>query len=230
MGQLTTAISLGLLALPLKNNERDKIKVKIGIELNQEKINKRSGRKCQDFEVAEREYQIAQKEWKENKNNLKSWQKMFTLISTAVFNTCNRKLEHILDKEEIEQRAMDITCGIMAGIKKKRAEQEKWDIDAPRLTEEVKSMSFFSRLTGKAKNTLINSTIEIVIGKRPVWEIEKVSSAVYLPCLAIYSEKLQFEDKILGEDSYTVEDEDGNTSIMEFEDSYMENGIYHLHR
>ena len=112
---------------------------------------------------------------------------MFTLINLAVFNCINKKLERILEREEIEGRALDITITIMNSILQKRS-------------------------------------------KGKVWKISKVSSFVHYPCFAIYNEKLQFEDKVLGVDSYTVTDEEGNTSIMEFEDSYMENGIYHLHR
>ena len=77
--------------------------------------------------------------------------------------------------------------------------------------------------------TIMNSILQ-KRRKGKVWKISKVSSFVHYPCFAIYNEKLKFEDKVLGEGSYTVTDDEGNTSIMEFEDSYMENGIYHLHR
>lgn len=183
--------------------------------MEQNNINKRSGRKCQDFELAEKEFQKAQKDWKENKDNLEAWQKMFTLMNTAVFNICNKKLEGKLDKEEIEGRALDITCVIMYGIKKKRSGQEKWDIDMPKITEEIKGLSFFSSLTRKKKTTLINSIIEIALGERPVWEINKVSSYAYSPCLALYRKQLQFEDQMLGQDE------------IEPEESDMDDGFYH---
>ena len=147
----------------------------------QNKINKRSGRKCQDFDEAEKEYQTAQKEWKENENNLEAWQTMFSLMNTAVFNICNKKLEGVLDKEEIEGRALDITCVIMAGIKKKRAKQEYWDEEFPKIVNEVKSLSFFSGLNCKAKKHLTNYIVDVVIGERPDWEVGKVSSYAYTP-------------------------------------------------
>lgn len=183
--------------------------------MTQNNINKRSGRKCQDFAEAEKEYQIAQKEWKDDENNLEAWQKMFTLMNTVVFNICNKKLEFILEKEEIEGRALDITCVIMAGIKKKRKGQEKWDIDMPKITDEVKRLSFYSKLTGKKKTELINSIIEIALGKRPEWETPKISSYAYLPCLALYKKQLQFEDKLLGQDE------------IEPDESDMDDGFYH---
>lgn len=158
----------------------------IGIELEQNQKHKISGRKKSNYEKLEREYQEAQSHW-DIYEDKPSWDKMFTLINLAVFNCINKKLERILEREEIEGRALDITITIMNSILQKRS-------------------------------------------KGKVWKISKVSSFVHYPCFAIYNEKLQFEDKVLGEDSYTVTDEEGNTSIMEFEDSYMENGIYHLHR
>ena len=158
----------------------------IGIELEQNQKHKISGRKKSNYEKLEREYQESQSHW-DTYEDKPSWDKMFTLINLAVFNCINKKLERILEREEIEGRALDITITIMNSILQKRR-------------------------------------------KGKVWKISKVSSFVHYPCFAIYNEKLQFEDKVLGEDSYTVTDDEGNTSIMEFEDSYMENGIYHLHR
>lgn len=158
----------------------------IGIELEQNQKHKISGRKKSNYEKLEREYQEAQSHW-DIYEDKPSWDKMFTLINLAVFNCINKKLERILEREEIEGRALDITITIMNSILQKR-------------------------------------------NKGKVWKISKVSSFVHYPCFAIYNEKLKFEDKVLGEDSYTVTDDEGNTSIMEFEDSYMENGIYHLHR
>ena len=149
-------------------------------------INKRSGRKRNyDYELKEKEYQEAQEHWDKYQDK-KSWDAMFLDIHLCVFNTINKKLERVLDKETIEERAMDITIGIMSNIKKRR------DAGKP-------------------------------------WKIGKVSSFVYLPCLSIYHEKLKFNDKILDQSAYTYIDEMGNERIMEFEDSYMENGIYHLH-
>lgn len=181
----------------------------------QNKINKRSGRKCQDFDEAEKEYQTAQEEWKNNENNLEAWQTMFSLMSTAVFNICNKKLEGVLDKEEIEGRALDITCVIMAGIKKKRAKQEYWDKEFPKIVNEVKSLSFFSGLNCKAKKHLTNYIVDVVIGERPDWEVGKVSSYAYTPCLALYKKQLQFEDQLLGQDE------------IEPDESDMDDGFYH---
>ena len=181
----------------------------------QNKINKRSGRKCQDFDEAEKEYQTAQKEWKDNENNLEAWQTMFSLMNTAVFNICNKKLEGVLDKEEIEGRALDITCVIMAGIKKKRAKQEYWDEEFPKIVNEVKSLSFFSGLNCKAKKHLTNYIVDVVIGERPDWEVGKVSSYAYTPCLALYKKQLQFEDQLLGQDE------------IEPDESDMDDGFYH---
>lgn len=181
----------------------------------QNKINKRSGRKCQDFDEAEKEYQTAQEEWKNNENNLEAWQTMFSLMNTAVFNICNKKLEGVLDKEEIEGRALDITCVIMAGIKKKRAKQEYWDEEFPKIVNEVKSLSFFSGLNCKAKKHLTNYIVNVVIGERPDWEVGKVSSYAYTPCLALYKKQLQFEDQLLGQDE------------IEPDESDMDDGFYH---
>jgi hypothetical protein len=181
----------------------------------QNKINKRSGRKCQDFDEAEKEYQTAQEEWKEDENNLEAWQTMFSLMNTAVFNICNKKLEGVLDKEEIEGRALDITCVIMAGIKKKRAKQEYWDEEFPKIVNEVKSLSFFSGLNCKAKKHLTNYIVDVVIGERPDWEVGKVSSYAYTPCLALYKKQLQFEDQLLGQDE------------IEPDESDMDDGFYH---
>lgn len=46
--------------------------------MEQNNINKRSGRKCQDFDEAEKAYQEAQKEWKENlmRNHTEWWERI----------------------------------------------------------------------------------------------------------------------------------------------------------
>lgn len=181
----------------------------------QNKTHRISGRKCQDFEVAEKEYQTAQKEWKEDESNLEAWKKMFSLMNTAVFNVCNKKLEGVIDKEEIEERALDITCVVMDGIKKKRDKQKHWDLQFPEIIKEVESLSFFSRLTSKDKKYLTKYIIDLVLGQRPEWEVEKVSSYVYLPCLSLYKKQLQFEDQLLGQNE------------IEPDESDMEDGFYH---
>lgn len=171
--------------------------------MEQNNINKRSGRKCQDFDEAEKAYQEAQKEWEEDENNVKAWQSMFTLMNTAIFNICNKKLELILEKEEIEGRALDITCVVMNGIKKKRKDQPKWDEDKELITKEITGLDFYKHLSTKRKKDIINAVIELAIGERPEWKITtKVSSYAYLPCLALYRKQLQFEDGILGQDAY----------------------------
>lgn len=158
----------------------------IGIKLEQNDKHKISGRKRSNYEKLEKEYQEAQSHW-EIYQDKPSWDKMFNLINLAVFNCVNKKLEHILDREEIEGRSLDITVTIMNSLLQKKS-------------------------------------------KGKYWKISKVSSFVHYPCFAIYSEKLKFQDKVLGEDAYTVTDNEGNSTIMEYEDSYMKNGIYYLHR
>lgn len=157
----------------------------IGIKLEQNDKHKISGRKRSNYEKLEKEYQEAQSHW-EIYQDKPSWDKMFNLINLAVFNCVNKKLEHILDREEVEGRSLDITITIMNSLLRKKS---------------------------KGKD----------------WKISKVSSFVHYPCFAIYGEKLKFQDKVLGEDAYTVTDNEGNTTIMEYEDSYMKDGIYYLH-
>lgn len=149
--------------------------MKVGIELNQNKKNKNSGKKCSDYSQLEKDFQEAQDNWEKNKDK-SSWDKMFFFINLAVFNNINKKLNNILSKEVIEERALDITITIMTSIVKKRENN-------------------------------IN------------WKIKKLSSFVYLPCLAIYSEKLQFEDKILDEKFL------GNSDI---DYGIYKNGVYYL--
>ena len=156
------------------------------LELEQNQKHKISGRKKSNYEKLEKEYQEAQSHW-EIYEDKPSWDKMFMLINLATFNCINKKLEFVLDREEIEGRALDVT------------------------------MDIFSSLLNKKK-------------KGEEWKINKVSSFVYYPCLAIYNKQLQFEDKVLGEEYYTKTDDEGNTYIKEFKDSKMENGIFHLHR
>lgn len=91
-------------------------------------INKRTGRRCRNFEEAEREYQEAQSAWEENQSNKAAWDKMFLLVQAAVFNNLNKDLEHKLDREEIEGRALDITMNIMRSILNKRAQGLPWKI------------------------------------------------------------------------------------------------------
>lgn len=155
------------------------------LELEQNQKHKVSGRKKSNYEKLEKEYQEAQSHW-ELYEDKPSWDKMFMLINLAVFNCINKKLEHILDREEIEGRALDVTMDILSSLLNKKKKGEKW-------------------------------------------KINKVSSFVHYPCLAIYNKQLQFEDKVLGEEYYTTTDDEGNTSIKEFKDSKMENGIFQLH-
>lgn len=155
------------------------------LELEQNQKHKISGRKKSNYEKLEKEYQEAQSHW-DTYEDKPSWDKMFMLINLAVFNCINKKLEHILDREEIEGRALDVTMDILSSLLNKKKKGEEW-------------------------------------------KINKVSSFVYYPCLAIYNKQLQFEDKVLGEEYYTNTDDEGNTSIKEFKDSKMENGIFHLH-
>lgn len=156
------------------------------LELEQNQKHKISGRKKSNYEKLEKEYQEAQSHW-EIYEDKPSWDKMFMLINLAVFNCINKKLEFVLDREEIEGRALDVTMDILSSLLNKKKKGEEW-------------------------------------------KINKVSSFVYYPCLAIYNKQLQFEDKVLGEEYYTRTDDEGNTYIKEFKDSKMENGIFHLHR
>jgi hypothetical protein len=154
----------------------------------QTSVNKRSGRKCSNYEKLEKEYQEVQEHWEEY-GDKPSWDRMFILINLAVFNAVNKKLEHLLEKEEIEGRALDITMNILRALLNKKERGEEW-------------------------------------------KLGKLSSAVHLPCKALYKKELQFNDKLLGEDAFTGEDsETGVQTIMEFADSYLEQGtgIYHLH-
>lgn len=155
--------------------------------LEQTETNKRSGRKRANYEKLEQEYQDVQKHWEEH-NDKKSWDRMVILINLAVFNNINKKLEYILPREEIEERALEVTMKILQALLNKKKEGKEW-------------------------------------------KINKVSSAVFLPCLYIYNEKLQFEDRILGEDHFTFYDELGNPIQAEYIDSYMdrETATYHLH-
>lgn len=155
------------------------------LELEQNQKHKVSGRKKSNYEKLEKEYQETQSHWEIHEDK-PSWDKMFMLINLAVFNCINKKLEHILDREEIEGRALDVTMDILSSLLNKKKKGEEW-------------------------------------------KINKVSSFVYYPCLAIYNKQLQFEDKVLGEEYYTTTDDEGNTSIKEFKDSKMENGIFQLH-
>lgn len=137
-------------------------------------INKRSGRKCRNFEEAEQEYQIAQAAWELDQNNKKAWDSMFILVNNAVFNSLNKDLEHKLAKEEIEGRSLDITMNIMRAILNKRK-------------------------------------------KGTPWKLGKLSSAVYLPCMAKYDKKWQFVDTCLLESTYIPEEVEtpGIESILE---------------
>lgn len=153
---------------------------------DQNRNNRRSGKRCADYEQLEKEYQEAQEHWSLYQD-AKSWERMWLGINLAVFNVCNMKLEGILPKDEIEDRASDITYNIIRSMLKKK------------------------------KN-----------GKP--WKIEKLSSAVYLPCLALYSPALKHYDKLLTENKYTKTDSTGRTAILEYSDSYIEDGIYHIHR
>lgn len=159
--------------------------MKTTLELEQNQKHKVSGRKKSNYEKLEKEYQEVQSHWEIHEDK-PSWDKMFMLINLAVFNCINKKLEHILDREEIEGRALDVTMDILSSLLNKKKKGEEW-------------------------------------------KINKVSSFVYYPCLAIYNKQLQFEDKVLGEEYYTTTDDEGNTSIKEFKDSKMENGIFQLH-
>lgn len=158
----------------------------LDLTINQNRNNRRSGKRCADYEQLEKEYQEAQEHWSLYQD-AKSWERMWLGINLAVFNVCNMKLEGILPKDEIEDRASDITYNIIRSMLKKK------------------------------KN-----------GKP--WKIEKLSSAVYLPCLALYSPALKHYDKLLTENKYTKTDSTGRTAILEYSDSYIEDGIYHIHR
>ena len=91
-------------------------------------INKRTGRKCRNFDEAEREYQEAQSAWELNQNDKKAWDTMFLLINAAVFNSLNKDLEFKLPKDEIEGRSLDITMNIMRALLNKRKKGLPWKI------------------------------------------------------------------------------------------------------
>lgn len=98
--------------------------------MSDELINQRSGRKrVHKYTELEQKYQQAQSAWDKNENDVKAWQTMFALIQLAVFNSVNKKLEYHLDREEIEQRSLDITADIMTLIRKKRRKGVSWKID-----------------------------------------------------------------------------------------------------
>lgn len=153
----------------------------IGIELEQNQKHKISGRKKSNYEKLEREYQEAQSHW-DTYEDKPSWDKMFTLINLATFNWINKKLEFVLDREQIESRALDTAIIIMNSILQKR---------------------------NKGKD----------------WKLGKVSSYVHYACFSIYSEKLQFEDKVLGEESYTYISEDEISTMAETQESQVIDGV-----
>ncbi len=153
----------------------------IGIELEQDQKHKISGRKKSNYEKLERDYQEAQSHW-DTYEDKPSWDKMFTLINLATFNCINKKLEFVLDREQIEERALDATIIIMNSILKKRS---------------------------KGKD----------------WKIGKVSSYVHYACLSIYNKQLQFEDKVLGEGSYTYINEDEISTMAETQESQLIDGV-----
>ena len=155
-------------------------------KLEQNSVNKRSQRKCADYERLEAEYQEAQEHW-ELYQDQESWNRMWLGIQLAVFNAANKKLEGLLPQEEITERSTDITCNIIRSLLKKKKNGKKWKID-------------------------------------------KLSSFAYLPCLALYSPALKHYDKLLTEDKYTKTDSTGRTAVLEYSDSYIEDGIYHIHR
>lgn len=148
-----------------------------------ELINRRSGRKRNHkYSELEERFQQAQKEWAANENDIKAWQTMFGLIQLAVFNSINKKLECKLEREEIEQRSLDITADIMSSLKRKRAKGNEWKID-------------------------------------------KVSSYVYMPCMAIYSPSLQFQDKQLPESSFISVDDSGKESMINEQNAIQTDGF-----
>lgn len=151
------------------------------LELEQNQKHKISGRKKSNYEKLEKEYQEAQSHW-EIYEDKPSWDKMFMLINLATFNCINKKLEFILDREEIEGRALDVTMDILSSLLNKKKKGEEW-------------------------------------------KINKVSSFVYYPCLAIYNKQLQFEDKVLGEGSYTYINEDEISTMAETQESQLIDGV-----
>lgn len=152
------------------------------LSVEQNKKNMRSGRKQRDFEQAEADYQTAQAEWENDINNKKAWDTMWLLIQSAVFNNINKKLEKAVDKSVIEDYALDVTCNIMSGLKKKREDGKDW-------------------------------------------KINKVSSAVFLPCLAIYTESNKFNDRVQTFSEALYNESLREEFIPETEDTYMQDGI-----
>lgn len=59
------------------------------------------------------------------------------------------------------------------------------------------------------------------------WKIARLSAFVHLPCMVIYQMQKQFEDKVLDESAYTIF-EDGSEHIKEREESFLQDGIYHI--
>ena len=88
-------------------------------KLEQNSVNKRSQRKCADYERLEAEYQEAQEHW-ELYQDRESWNRMWLGIQLAVFNVANKKLEGLLPQEEITERSTDITCNIIRSLLKKK--------------------------------------------------------------------------------------------------------------
>lgn len=80
-----------------------------------------------DYSEEEASFQKAQDSWEKNRDK-NSWEMMFSLVLLAVFNCVNKKLEGKLEKEEIEQRSLDVAMNIMEGIRKKAAAGEAWKI------------------------------------------------------------------------------------------------------
>lgn len=120
-------------------------------------INKRSGRKCRNFEEAEKEYQTAQNAWDKNPDNKQAWDIMFTLINNAVFNCLNKDLEHKLDREEIEGRSLDITMNIMRAILNKRKKGVSWKIGKLSSAVHLPCMAKYDRKLQFADTCLLES-------------------------------------------------------------------------
>ena len=142
------------------------------------KKHKISGRKRQDFDKAEVDFQIAQAKWALDEHDREAYDAMWFFIQTAVFNLLNKFLENKLPREDIEERSLDITCSIIKMIVKKR--QKGLD-----------------------------------------WRIRKLSSAVYMPCLARFDKRLQFWDSM----SYLETDEDSGEMFFQREETEVVNGI-----
>ena len=129
----------------------------------QNKTHKISGRKQQDFEKAEHDYQLAQARWCINEDNKEAWDTMWILMQTAVFNSLNKDLGDKLDKEEIEERALDITMNIMRSIKNKRAAGKSWMIKKvssfvhlPCLAKYDKKLQFYDKCLSEDAYTCID--------------------------------------------------------------------------